>query len=123
MTKPLKISDLKMLWCINCEKYSNFFQRSEQANSSSNVSLKYKPEKIPRLLGVCRDCGMGYHYSNEGRSKRDIQDNFFTSENGFQALQKFSTGGLDLFMFQWEMKNLWIPSKLTNVRTEQEWSP
>lgn len=42
---------------------------------------------MPRFPEVCRHCVKGYHWTNECRSKRDIQGNILPPGNEIRAWQ------------------------------------
>lgn len=81
MTKPLKVSDLKVPCAFTvgnlviCNKIMN--------KTSLRVMFfpNYKPERRPQLPGVYRQCGKGCQWTNECRFKGDIQDHFLPSDS------------------------------------------
>ena len=48
--------------------------------------LRYKPERKPRLIKVFRCHDKGCHWTNDYRSRKDIEDNFLLVQKKIDSL-------------------------------------
>lgn len=56
-------------WCFNCGEHAHLQQKCEPGFSKGNGFPKYKPERRPRHLGLCRWCVRVCYGTSECRQR------------------------------------------------------